>query len=112
MALGIIQFCIYRHLTVCSMIVSTSLLSIVKIHRATSHTRLRARARFTSSTLIGGKGGASGPSSLKIEATVGEDVKIWMRSDMEMTWTLHVWKWMMYDGLTLILWRENSFRFS
>ena len=31
--------------------------------RATSHTRLRARDRYTSSTLIGGKGGA-GPSSL------------------------------------------------
>ena len=31
--------------------------------RATSHTRLRARDHCTSSTLIGGKGGA-GPSSL------------------------------------------------
>ena len=31
--------------------------------RATSHTRLRARDYYTSSTLIGGKGGA-GPSSL------------------------------------------------
>ena len=31
--------------------------------RATSHTRLRARDRYNSSTLIGGKGGA-GPSSL------------------------------------------------
>ena len=31
--------------------------------RATSHTRLRARDRYTSSTLIGGNGGA-GPSSL------------------------------------------------
>jgi hypothetical protein len=31
--------------------------------RATSHTRLRARGRYTSSTLIGVKGGA-GPSSL------------------------------------------------
>ena len=31
--------------------------------RATSHTRLRARDRYTSSTLIGVKGGA-GPSSL------------------------------------------------
>ena len=31
--------------------------------RATSHTRLRARARYTSSILIGGKRGA-GPSSL------------------------------------------------
>ena len=31
--------------------------------RATSHTRLRARDHHTSSTLIGGKGGA-GPSSL------------------------------------------------
>ena len=31
--------------------------------RATSHTRLRARDHYTSSTLIGGKGGAD-PSSL------------------------------------------------
>jgi hypothetical protein len=31
--------------------------------RATSHTRLRARDHYTSSTLIGGEGGA-GPSSL------------------------------------------------
>jgi len=31
--------------------------------RATSHTRLRARDHYTSSALIGGKGGAS-PSSL------------------------------------------------
>ena len=31
--------------------------------RATSHTRLRAHDQYTSSTLIGGKGGA-GPSSL------------------------------------------------
>ena len=31
--------------------------------RATSHTRLKARDHYTSSTLIGGKGGA-GPSSL------------------------------------------------
>ena len=34
-----------------------------KFLRATSHTRLRARDHYTSSTLIGGKGGA-GPSSL------------------------------------------------
>jgi hypothetical protein len=34
-----------------------------KIFRATSHTRLRARDQYTSSTLIGGKGG-TGPSSL------------------------------------------------
>jgi hypothetical protein len=33
--------------------------------RATSHTRLRARDHYTSSTLIGGKGGAS-PSLLHI----------------------------------------------
>ena len=31
--------------------------------RATSHTRLRARNHYTSSTVIGGKGGA-GPSPL------------------------------------------------
>ena len=34
------------------------------IIRATSHTRLRARDHYISSTLIGGKGGA-GPSSLR-----------------------------------------------
>jgi hypothetical protein len=36
-----------------------------RILRATPHTRLRARDHYTSSTLIGGKGGA-GPSSLHI----------------------------------------------
>jgi hypothetical protein len=35
----------------------------VRAVRATSHTRLRANDHYTSSTLIGGKGGA-GPSSL------------------------------------------------
>ena len=38
-------------------------LKLASALRATSHTRLRARGRCTSSTLIGGKGGA-GPSSL------------------------------------------------
>ena len=33
--------------------------------RVTSHARLRARDRYTSSTLVGGKGGA-GPGSLHI----------------------------------------------
>ena len=42
-----------------NQVVSKTLILI----RATSHTRLRARDRYTSSTLIGGKGGA-GPSSL------------------------------------------------
>ena len=37
--------------------------SIVGIFRATSHTRLRARDHYTSSTLVGGKGGA-GPTPL------------------------------------------------
>ena len=40
-----------------------SLMSHESQFRATSHTRLRARDHYTSSTLIGGKGGA-GPSSL------------------------------------------------
>ena len=35
----------------------------IGVLRATSHTRLRARDHYTSTTLIGGKGGA-GPSSL------------------------------------------------
>ena len=35
----------------------------LKSYQATSHTRLRARNRYTSSTLIGGEDGA-GPSSL------------------------------------------------
>jgi hypothetical protein len=38
-------------------------LVFVLVLRATSHTRLRAHDHYTSSTLIGGKGGA-GPSSL------------------------------------------------
>ena len=36
---------------------------VLALPRATSHTRLRARDHYTSSTLIGGKSGA-GPSSL------------------------------------------------
>jgi hypothetical protein len=43
-------------------ILQSCTLNIV-VFRATSHTRLRARAHYTSSTLIGGKGGA-GPSLL------------------------------------------------
>jgi hypothetical protein len=38
-------------------------LGVIMEIRATSHTKLRARDHCTSSTLIGGKGGA-GPSSL------------------------------------------------
>ena len=38
-------------------------LAVFEKVRATSHTRLRARDQYTSSTLIGGKGGA-GPSLL------------------------------------------------
>ena len=37
-------------------------LCFAKVPRATSYTRLRARDHYTSSTLVGGKGGA-GPSS-------------------------------------------------
>jgi hypothetical protein len=52
----------YGHTYMCheSRVVSHDILVIL---RATSHTRLRGRDHYTSSTLIGGKGGAS-PSSL------------------------------------------------
>ena len=64
--------------------------------RATSHTRLRARDHYTSSTLIGGKGGA-GPSS--IHTTLEGPMKYvkarWM-------WSLHGFrhgiKWIMFHG--------------
>jgi hypothetical protein len=65
---------------------------------ATSHTRLRARDHYTSSTLIGGKGGAS-PSSLHttlegpteyVNALWIESTWIpkWHRMD-HISWSLH-----------------------
>jgi hypothetical protein len=52
--------------------------------RATSHTRLRARDQYTSSTLIGGNGG-DGPSSLH---TTLEGPKEYVNSKMDVksTW--------------------------
>ena len=55
--------------------------------RATSHTRLRSRDHYTSSTLIGGKGGA-GPSSLHttlegpMEYVTADGCKVYMNSYM------------------------------
>ena len=46
--------------------------------RATSHTRPRARACYTSSTLIGGKGGA-GPSSLPTTLRRAGGVSMWIQ---------------------------------
>ena len=45
--------------------------------RATSHTRLRARYHYTSSTLIGGKCGAGGPRSLPSHYAWGTN-GVWM----------------------------------
>ena len=52
--------------------------------RATSHTRLRARDHYTSSTLIGGKGGA-GPSSLHTTAW-GTNGVCECKMDVKSTW--------------------------
>jgi hypothetical protein len=81
--------------------------------RATSHTRLRARDHYTSSTLIGGKGGA-GPSSLHTTLEgpteyISEckmDVKVYMDSSWALkgscfmvTWTFFL-KHLLEGGLT------------
>ena len=67
-----------------------------KVLRATSHTRLRARDRYTSSTLIGGKGGA-GPSSLH---TTLEGPKEYVNA--RWIWSLHGFlhgiEWIMFHG--------------
>ena len=64
--------------------------------RATSHTRLRARAHYTSSTLINGKGRA-GPSSLHttLEGPTEYVNAGWMWS---LRGFLHGIKWIMFHG--------------
>ena len=52
--------------------------------RTTSHTRLRARDHFTSSTLISGKGGA-GPSSLPTTLE-GPTEYVNSKMDVKSTW--------------------------
>jgi hypothetical protein len=64
--------------------------------RATSNTSLRAHDHYTSSTLIGGKGGA-GPSSLHttLEGPTEYVNARWMESLHEL---LHNIEWIMYHG--------------
>jgi hypothetical protein len=64
--------------------------------RATSHMRLRARHHFTSSTLIGGKGGA-GPSSLHttLEGPMEYVNARWMKC---LHGFLHDIEWIMFHG--------------
>ena len=64
--------------------------------RATSHTRPRARDQYTSSTLIGGKGGA-GPSSLhtRLEGPTEYVNARWMQS---LHGFLHGIEWIMFHG--------------
>ena len=68
----------------------------MKVRRITSHTRLRARDHYTSSTRIGGKGGA-GPSSLHttLEGPTEHVNARWM-------WSLHGFlhgiEWIMFHG--------------
>jgi hypothetical protein len=53
--------------------------------RATSHTRLKARDHYTSSTLIGGKGGA-GPSSLHTTFEGPTEYISECKMDVKSTW--------------------------
>ena len=53
--------------------------------RATSHTRLSTRTHYTSSTLIGGKGGA-GPSSLHSIYAWGTNKVCECKMDVKCTW--------------------------
>ena len=63
---------------------------------ATSHTRLRAHDNYTSSTLIGGKGGAR-PSSLHttLEGAIEYVNARWMQS---LHGFLHGINWIMFHG--------------
>jgi hypothetical protein len=56
------------------------------LFRATSHMRLRARVKYTSSTLISGKG-AAGPSSLHTTLE-GPNILDECKMDVESTWIL------------------------
>ena len=65
---------------------------------ATSHTRLRARDHYTSSTLIGGKGGA-GPSSLLHTTLEGPTEHICeCKMDVKSTW---IPTWHQMDHLSM-----------
>ena len=77
--------------------------------RATSHTRPRARDQYTSSTLIGGKGGAS-PSSLHttlegpteyVKCKV--DVKVYMDSYMTSNGSCYMVTWTIFKNHLLEL---------
>jgi hypothetical protein len=74
----------------------TTKFQIHKTLRATAHTRLRARDHYTSSTLIGGKGGV-GPSSL--QTTLQRPTEYvnarWMQS---LHGFLHGIEWIMFHG--------------
>ena len=65
--------------------------------RATSHTRLRARDQYTSSTLIGGKGGA-GPSSLLHTMLEGLTEYVNARWMQILHGFLHGIEWIMSNG--------------
>ena len=65
--------------------------------RATSHTRLTARDHYSSSTLVGGKGG-SGPSLLHTALEGPTEDKCKCNMDVESTWFLHGIEWTMVHG--------------
>jgi hypothetical protein len=63
----------------------TNLTPPVMVFKVFSHTRLRARVHYTSSTLIGGKGGA-GPSSLHTHYAWGTNGVCECKMDVKSTW--------------------------
>ena len=68
---------------------------ILKMLRATSHTRLRARDHFTSSTLIGGKGGAG---QVRFIQRLRDHQSKWMQDGCSLHGFLHGIKWVMFHG--------------
>ena len=78
---------------------------VARAHVATSHTRLRAREHCTSSTLIGGKGGA-GPNSLHTALEgpteyISEckmDVKVYMDSYMVSNGLCYMVIWIIFKN--------------
>ena len=74
--------------------------------RATSHRRLRARDHCTSTTLIGGKGGA-GPSSLHTTLE-GATEYVNARWNARFTWIVHGIEWIVFHG-HLDLFRKPPF---
>ena len=67
----------------------------VSTFRVTSHTRLRARDHTTSSTLIGGNGGAA--PSLLLHTTLGGPTNGVCKYARWM-WSLHGFDWIMFRG--------------